>query len=243
MTSTIFDKSPITKQLERAQRQLERYRQQEEEATANKPKFNLGRWFERNLMEIAVHIPVGVAIGISCYGWEQYGAFAFGLVPLTCALSYLLSRTYSLFLGAHRLDVAIFLPVLGALAFCTEAYGVHLGLERFNHANAAQGLQTFDNTILILVSVMLGLMNVFSRHAFITGHDKVSGENLKAESRWFRIKRENKGFDAIARTEQKEELAHGMTTKDRLAVKCYQNRGGWPEGYKPTQAALDAVAA
>lgn len=240
---TVFDKSPIRKQLERAERQLERFRRDAEEATANKPKFNLGRFTEKCLLEAAVHIPVGVAIGISCFGWEQYGAFAFGLVPLTCALSYLLSRTYSMFLAAERLDVAIFLPVLGLLAFCTEAYGVHLGLERFNHQNAAAGLQTFDNTILILVSVMLGLMNVFSRHAFITGHAKLNGENLRPESRWFRQKRESKGFAGIAHMEAKEELRNGMTTKDALAVKCYRNRGGWPENYKPTQAALDAIAA
>ncbi len=243
MTDFMNQKSDVRRQLERATRELNRYRKQEEEASANKPKFSFFGWLDRTLMEAAVHTPVFVAIGISIFGWEQYGWFAAGLIPLTCSLSWLLSRSYAKLINAHRADVAVFLVVLGALAFCTEAYGVHLGLERFNHYNAANGLQTFDGSILILVSIMLGLMNLFSRWGYVTGEEHSADRSGRAETKWFWHRRRDNFETALTLTEARDELKNGMNIKDHLAVKCFKTQGGWPMGYKPSAAALEAIAA
>lgn len=209
------------------------------EETAPRKRFNLGRWLDRTSLEIAVHIPVFVAVGISIYGWMQYGAFAAGLIPLTCALSWLLSRTYSMGLKTHRLDVAFFLTILGGLSFVVEAYGVHLGLERFNAYNEANHLQTFDGTILVLVSIMLGLMNLFSRRAYITGHEDPAEEAGRPEAWWKWNSRRSKWTARIGETSQAPRLAQ---LSDDDAVRCFERNGGWPLGYKPTATALARVS-
>ncbi len=186
----------------------------------------------RASLEIAVHIPVFVAVGASIYGWFQYGAFAAGLIPLTVALSWLLSRTYSMGLRTHRLDVAGFLAVLGGLAFVVESYGVHLGLERFNAYNAANGLQTFDPIILWVVSIMLGLMNLFSRRAYITGHEDPAEEAGRPEAWWKWNSRRSKFMDNIARSE----APRVSQLSDEEALRVYERTGALPFGYAPSPA-------
>jgi len=158
-------------------------------ADMNKPAAISGGAVDRFIMEVVVHIPVAVAIGISIYGGQQYGAFLWGIAPLCVALSVMLSRTYAMIQSAakiHRWDVVVFLVMLGAFAFAWEAYSVHLGLVRFNLANAAAGLQTFGEEAMIAASIILGAFNVFSRRAYVTGHQllTVSEADRKASESW-----------------------------------------------------------
>jgi hypothetical protein len=237
----------IFQQQQRAARELKKATRElklvQAEATP-KPRFNFGRWADRSLLEIAVHIPVAVAIGISWYGWEQYGAFAYGLVPLTFAISFLLSRAYSMCIRTHRYDVAAWLFLLGGLAFAWEAYGVHLGLERFNHHNAAAELQTFAPWILILASIMLGLMNVASRRAFVTGHDDPT-EQMGGPEQWWRWDaRRKKGFETIARAERRDAFARGIGgLNDEEALAIYRKHDAWPLGFTPSAELAARVAA
>ena len=224
---TVFDKSPIRKELERAQRKLAHYQKAEEEERSNRPRFDFGKWFDRTLLEIAVHIPVGVAIVVSCYGAQQYGDFGPVFMAMSVALSLLLSRAYSMLCNTHRLDVAAFLVMLGVGAFCWEAYWVHLGFDRFNHQNAADGLMTFADEALIAGSVMLGLFNLFGRRAFITGHDK----------KW--SKRRNTLISNIGNTQEAPRL---RTMPAEAARECYRRNGGWPLGYVATDEDMRAVA-
>lgn len=204
-----------------------------------KPRFNFGRFFGRVILEAAVHIPVFVAIGISCYGYEQYGAFAVGLMPLTLALSYLLSRTYSMFITTHRLDVAAGLLVIGIGGFLMEAYGVHLGAVRFNEQNAAQGLQTFSEEALITASIVLGIMNVWSRRAYITGHEDPAELAGRPEPWWKWQNRRAKFTNTIARNTEAPRIRNMPAD---YAHECYRRNGAWPLGYAPTAEDLAAVA-
>lgn len=205
-------------------------RKAEEAEPAPKPRFNLWAAIDRGLMEIAVHIPVGVAVGISAYGYSQYGAFAAGLIPLACALSWKLSRTYSMLVTTHRLDVAAFLILIGAGAFVLEAYGVHLGAVRFNEENAANGLQTFDDALLIGASVILGLMNLFSRRAYITGHGKLADESSNPESWWRHARRRDRFMQGLERTNG----GRISQLTDDQALHCFDRNGAWPLGFTPS---------
>jgi len=142
-----------------------------------------GQKRDRHFMDVIVHIPVAVAIGFSIYGYQQYGWFLVGLAPLTIYLSVTLSRSLERIIETRRLrpDV-MWASAISALAcFCAEAYGVHLGLERFNHMNAAEGLMVIDDAALIAFSVMLGLKNFYNRRAFVTGLDSVTAVEWSIE--------------------------------------------------------------
>jgi len=134
------------------------------------------------VMDVVVHIPVAAAIGISVYGYAQYGAFVWGLAPAAVALSLTLSRSvHRVIMAARtRADVASMAVLIAAFAFVGEAFGVHLGLERFNSVNAAAGLPTFGFWALMTASVGVCVMNLFSRRAFVTGLKNVRPDELEA---------------------------------------------------------------
>lgn len=214
------------------------------EEVPDKPRLtwaDFGRGVDRLLLELAVHIPVAVAIGISAFGYMQYGLFAWGLVPLAFALSFLLSRTYAMAISTHRGDVALFLMLIGFGAFCAEAYGVHLGAVRFNEQNAADGLQTFSDEALIAASVILGLMNLFSRRAYVTGHGRLALDMGGPEA-WWRWRTRRKRLDTgLANAAAKDRRTSDLADDD--AVYCYQKNGAWPLGYTPTETALARIRA
>lgn len=213
-------------------------RRTEEAEMIQKPPSRFWEYFDRGLMEMAVHIPVAVAVGISAYGYMQYGAFAVGLVPLAFALSWLLSRTYAMAISTHRLDVALFLFLIGTGAFAAEAYGVHLGAVRFNEENAAAGLQTFSEEALIAASIILGLMNLFSRRAYVTGHGKLALDMANPEAWWKWRTRRQRSHDRIARSESKDIAYRVSDLSDDQALAIYQKAGAWPLGFKPTAALI-----
>lgn len=197
----------------------------------------LGRSIDRVLMEIATHIPVGVAVVVSCYGEMQFGAFGMVFAAMSLGLSLLLSRSYALWGTCHNGDVRVFLPILAVGAFLWECYFVHFGLEAFNAANAKQGLMTFAPEALVAGSIILGLYNLFSRRAYVTGHEKAASDATAPESYYRSRKKADRLVANIGRNEQRT-----AQMEDGTAVEIFIRHGAWPLGYKPTEAALAEVA-
>lgn len=225
-----------------------------DQAEAKRPKHD-------KLMDVVVHIPVAAAIGISIFGYAQYGWFILGLAPMTLALSLKLSRSLQKIITAWNLrrDVAVGVIVTAGLCFVGEAFGVHLGLARFNEMNAADSLMTFDDAVLIAASIALGVFNVWNRRSYVTGLKSVSVEEVDAaaeRNRSWHLKRQQETnhrgwFKSLTGGERKDRQTPndapkgsnraglGKLSQDD-ADAIFEKTGAYPFGYGPAQKSATA---
>lgn len=199
----------------------------------------LSRGIARSFMEAVTHVPVGVAVVLSCVGASQFGLLGYVFMAMSVALSVLLSRTYAMWCNAQARDVRWFLPVLGFFAFAWECYFVHLGFSVANKVNAAQGLMTFEEVVMIGGSVALGTFNLFSRRSFITGHENAASDAAAPETYYRSRKKADRLFAGLSNAAEKDQRVAQMA--DGVAVETFLRHGAWPYGYKPTERALAEV--